>query len=976
MENNKVVKSALLELLWNTPKFLTNHKITDSLQCSLEQVGSAMQELYLENRLPPFYKTGMGIHPWGTTGDYHNDEQELSSIWQKCEHLVFIVEREFGISQGNGSSYWNISVDILLECSKILNQTHFSNIQSFMKQAKTILTLSILFHLKHEKIVELLQEVIDYHRDNNNIEQYMVFSVLYLIYAYIFEYPMEDLIHYAGELKAYERSIKNPSSEVLLLLGILHCGRAEYASSLEYYKKYIEMQNITLPILHEYFCLNVSLAALFTKNYTISVGIIESQRNTNELLGKTTHALFWRVHLSFVLLHTKNYDEAKNNFMHIIKTIEPMIKNQKTENFFLSRVFYTVQRGLAFYHYAHHEYDLAYEKLTTYPPKHIENRHACYRVSDPKILKMILDLEKNKKTPLYTIEIFKNRSKQGLNLLLQGVLDRHSAYNENDEDKKSELLKLSFDNLMSIDNKAEALESALLYLESLKRQKKTQTIKNVQMQVDTLEVALKSMESDSTSILKKILPISFKCISEFQKIKGLYFATYIHKLLNIIQEELEVQRVGLIKIENDKILNVYQLNISEEEQKDPVFQLHIKKIIQSFQEDEKNEIQYRKVNPRTCAIYFRTITKDAWILYLDNSFTYTKFAQMTEKEAVLLGLVVLNEIRIANNLNPFEVQNNSQKLSNEERCSYFGVDLINVINKANLVAPSDVTVLIQGETGTGKEDLARYIYKNSVQKGIFIPVQLASLSEQLFESTLFGHERGSFTGAYKQQIGLLELAHNGTLFIDEVADIPLSMQIKLLRVLQEKHFSRVGGTQLLFSNFRIMCATNKNLSEEVKAGRFREDLYYRLSTVPLFLPALRNRPNDLGELIQFYLEFYTHKYSKPELLEEGFSVLEQTQLQSYFWPGNIRELQSVIERYVIFNQLELNNENNIDKTHGADFDKEIFAEMPTMKEIEKKYIQYVLEHTKGKVYGKEGALGILGLSKSTLYARMNEYNMK
>lgn len=296
-------------------------------------------------------------------------------------------------------------------------------------------------------------------------------------------------------------------------------------------------------------------------------------------------------------------------------------------------------------------------------------------------------------------------------------------------------------------------------------------------------------------------------------------------------------------------------------------------------------------------------------------------------------------------------------------------EMLNILEQAGKVAATDASVLLQGETGTGKEILARWLHDRSRRHDKpFIVIEPAVLPEGLVEGELFGHERGAFTGADHQKTGLVELAHDGTLFIDEVSEIPPLIQVKLLRVLQEKTFTRVGGTKTIRSDFRLLAATNRELHREVAAGRFRKDLYYRLNVVELTLPPLRGRKKDIGFLARHFLSLYARKYNRGEL---SLTKKNESLLTGYRWPGNVRELQNVMERAVLLstgNRLML----NLSVWPGkADHEKR-FADLPTMDEMQWRYIQYVVEKTGGKIGGRGGAAEILGMKRTTLQARMQK----
>jgi DNA-binding NtrC family response regulator len=219
-----------------------------------------------------------------------------------------------------------------------------------------------------------------------------------------------------------------------------------------------------------------------------------------------------------------------------------------------------------------------------------------------------------------------------------------------------------------------------------------------------------------------------------------------------------------------------------------------------------------------------------------------------------------------------------------------------VIDLVTRIARLSATVLILGESGTGKELLARLVHRRSANPdGPFMPVNLAAIPRELVESTLFGHEKGSFTGAHRQQLGKFELAAGGTLFLDEIGDLRLDLQAKLLRAIQEGEIERIGGARPIRTDFRLIAATNVDLERAVKEGRFREDLYYRVNVIPLRMPALRERLEDVPDLARFFLKRYSTKFRKDV---QGIADSTIASLQSYWWPGNIRELENMIERIV------------------------------------------------------------------------------
>jgi len=290
--------------------------------------------------------------------------------------------------------------------------------------------------------------------------------------------------------------------------------------------------------------------------------------------------------------------------------------------------------------------------------------------------------------------------------------------------------------------------------------------------------------------------------------------------------------------------------------------------------------------------------------------------------------------------------------------------LLEVLDLVRTVAPTNSTALIEGETGTGKELIARAIHEHSARcDQRFVKINCAAIPLGLLESELFGHERGAFTGAVARKVGRFEAANQGTIFLDEIGDIPLELQPKLLRVLQEGEFERLGSTQTQRANVRLIAATNKNISKLVAQNQFRRDLYYRLNVFPIVVPPLRDRREDIPLLVRHFVGIYAERMKKrieniPTEVMEAFV--------GHSWPGNIRELQDFIERSVIL-------------THGKTLhpplrqSAEIDSLNPiTLEEAERHHIRKTLEQAHWIVGGPRGAALRLGLKRSTLYARMQK----
>jgi two-component system response regulator HydG len=290
-----------------------------------------------------------------------------------------------------------------------------------------------------------------------------------------------------------------------------------------------------------------------------------------------------------------------------------------------------------------------------------------------------------------------------------------------------------------------------------------------------------------------------------------------------------------------------------------------------------------------------------------------------------------------------------------------------IVNLLKMVAPTDATVLIIGESGTGKELIAKSIHENSPRKkGPFIAVNCAALNENIIESELFGHEKGAFTGAVAQKKGKFELANGGTIFLDEIGEMPLSTQVKLLRVIQEKCIERVGGEKSIKIDVRIVAATNRDLKKMVDNGDFREDLYFRLNVFPVKVPPLRERIDELPLLIDFFIKKYAPKIGK---VIRGYSDSFFNKLKIYSFPGNIRELENIVERSII-----LSNDDILDGSVLPDFMEKVASESELdIRNNEKNLILKALAEAK---YNKTRAAEILGISRRTLHNKIKEYNLE
>ena len=354
-----------------------------------------------------------------------------------------------------------------------------------------------------------------------------------------------------------------------------------------------------------------------------------------------------------------------------------------------------------------------------------------------------------------------------------------------------------------------------------------------------------------------------------------------------------------------------------------------------------------------------------WLLRLQQPLNAVmdSISQAQKKEALSMKYQVTESVAVPKKIAPcFEnIVGNSPSI-------------LNVMDLVNQVAASETSVLIMGESGTGKEKIADCIHAISGRNGEpFIKINCAALPPSLIESELFGHEKGAFTGAMEKRIGKFEQADKGTIFLDEIGELPLELQVKLLRVLQEKEVERVGSRYVLKINVRIIAATNRNLEREVAAGKFRLDLYYRLNVFPIVLPSLRERRDDIPTLTAHFIKYFNHKTGKKIT---GISEKVSKKFASYSWPGNIRELEHLIERGVLLSKGTIIEDVTLPEFINNTYSPPLESHTKTMEENERDHILSVLRKCNGRIWGPGAAAEMLNIPPSTLKSRMNKLGIK
>lgn len=347
-----------------------------------------------------------------------------------------------------------------------------------------------------------------------------------------------------------------------------------------------------------------------------------------------------------------------------------------------------------------------------------------------------------------------------------------------------------------------------------------------------------------------------------------------------------------------------------------------------------------------------------------------RYKHLNDRDSMLAGM--------HSNGEPMSLAANDKDVFNEHFNGIIGKSkqLSQVLNHVQIVAPTEIGVLILGESGTGKEKIAQCVHDLSPRKsGPFVKVNCAALPANLIESILFGHEKGAFTGAIERRVGKFEQAQNGTIFLDEIGEIPLEIQVKLLRVLQEGEIERLGGRELIKLNVRIIAATNRDLEKEIAEGRFRMDLYYRLNVFPLYLPALRERKQDIPALVNHFIGQFCRKLGKPSL---QISQQALDELLNYNWPGNIRELEHVIERSVLLATENILKEVHLMplKNNSTSLVKSEDATIKTIDQNERDHILKILRLVNGRITGSGGAAELLGIPPSTLHSKIKRLGIR
>ncbi len=798
---------------------------------------------------------------------------------------------------------------------------------------------------------------------------------------------------------ACEQEMKN---HIACFAGLLYAISGDYPDSLRSHVQQGEPGD-WLDRIALFHAMSISQSAMYLGRYTLAVGTVESARHSAELAGEKTFSLLWLTHLCFLLLRKGDWDDALNHLDFLFSCTHP-VENPK--------IFSSTVRGLALYHYLNGRPGAAYRILRRETENAIAAGSPHSPFVDPYILDMLYDFAKAgyPDIPRYafrdTLESFlrsPNRQRRGAALRVKALCLRDGKAGRWDAEEADpvSLLRQSIGCLapsQDVRELALARHELANTLESLGRHDEARPLRMLVSEsigrashagMSPLEISILATRDRDSDVFSPGVPtvdtrflkeeLMDRCHDAFNDVPiRQTLEDNLQRIVNVAQLELKAERAALFRPSagGHPVECAASVNLTRTELQSPSMRDRIAWVADCLSKRKGDRERW------AVCLSLNVGERQPWLLYLDTRFGPGFLTQLKKSELGELARLFAAEVRTALRLDDMRQQEihwqnakfNAVTLQkNTGEAPIIGEGLKQLAAQVRQVGMTDAAVLFYGETGTGKDVFARQLHLFSQRKGPFVAVHPASTPEQLFESEFFGHERGAFTGATSQKIGYVEMADGGTLFIDEVGEMPLSMQVKLLRVLQNQRFMRVGGTAEIISRFRLVAATNRNLRDEVAKGRFREDLFYRLSVVPLRVPPRRERREVIFGLAEAFVETYCQRYGRPPLQLTG---AERACLLNYPWPGNVRELKNIIERAVILNAplLELVSPSR-SAASGSAAGGFTIPDFPTIPELEERYLRYVLEQTGGKVCGPAGAESLLRLKRSTIYLKLKKYGI-
>ena len=777
------------------------------------------------------------------------------------------------------------------------------------------------------------------------------------------------------------------------LFFIIHFLAGDYKTAIDIFEKMqSNPQKPFMPLMESQMVTQAASAATYRGFFPYAEGMLKSAVTTSEIEGNRTRSLICRYHLGILLAYMRRNDEALALFQSILS--DPAF-------FSIPKFSIRTYIGIALCQAYRGELALSYRTISNAFEEVHKDTSLTFGNCYPWMLElaMLYALEGYPVLKDLDFDELYESMREGPNHMMRGNAFRMKAtfcfMNGRPLDEVMQYVEDSiriFESVGAPLEKGLALDLKARVLEKMGQARGAALARNEARQV-LAAIELERLVSSSSADAGGKLPSEDGGGSLFKKFcfelgnirEWDTLENYCNSLAIVMRKIFHAERVAIFHSKGSRLECIGCCNLSQTELNEDNF----KPVTHRLPENIRRGIfGYSRYNGYCIlTIPFNANDEESWVIYIDSAEKTSRLHVCSSDDLQHMSLFCTAELRnavrllserrnlrekqriqVVNNLNHEDMSRIVGKSPSFKRC----------LEQAHRVAGTDAAILLLGETGVGKEVLANYIHQHSNCSGPFVAVHPAALSESLFENEFFGHEKGAFTGASERKIGYCELADKGTLFIDEVGDIPLNMQIKLLRVLQEHKFNRVGGTTEVYSSFRIVAATNRDLKQAIADQMFREDLYYRLAVFPIRIPALRERREDLEELFLYFLDLYSRRYGK-KMPYPGEELLEI--IQNYAWPGNIREMKNIVERAVI-----LSDENTFDlhflpadvrttKELGAELDT-AFAELPTLDEVQRRYIEYVMQRTGGKISGLGGASDILGMKRSTLYVKLREYGIE
>ena len=802
------------------------------------------------------------------------------------------------------------------------------------------------------------------------------------------------------ELKSFED--RDMQDLVAYFEGLLHYVRGEYGEVLTCYERRPELQDWKYHRLADILALCACRAAIMQRRFSVALGTCLSERDAASLAGDRVLAMFWRLHITFCLVRMGDLDAALQNANSLFMCTSARFNN---------KIYIGAVRTLAIIHYLHGRIPSAYYLLRRETMQAMAMNVPLPPFEDPLMLNVLLAIEQAGFPPLPGSNLEEllpplcaspNRSLRSAALRTKALrlAERHPL-------QASRLLRDSLDEASKINDFREKTLSALALAAQYQRAGRLDQASALRQkalaELSVLPVPDMSLwdldrclcgpvengveagaeaEAGGASTSDSAHPAVERCAAALRALPvGTGLSVMLERLTQLVQASLGADRAVLFRIRGDGSAGI-EAQASTDGQKFSAPDIDSLPGFSAWPE----HAGLARGKGQSLLLTLEVEDSSTWGLLLDSMHGDGDYLQLGPADwrevAAMLSSEVRSCLRLArvqDETVPWQqpgVQPEAEPGEQETR-PVIGPGLKGVMEQVRHVAQTTASVLLLGETGVGKEVMARRIHQLSGRKGAFVAVHPASTPETLFESEFFGHEKGAFTGASQQKIGLIEMADEGTLFIDEVGDVPPSIQSRLIRVLQEQSFRRVGGTTVIHSRFRLISATNKDLAQEVREGRFREDLLYRISVVPLRIPPLRQRRGDIVPLAKMLIGAFCKRYGRPAmtLSEEDWAAL-----RAYDWPGNVRELKNFLERSVILNDFSaisgLRNPRPAEAAHeGAPGLEALFEGFPSLDELEARYLRYVLRQTGGRVRGEDGAETLLNIRRSTLYAKLKRHGI-